>query len=213
MLKYDFEIDQKLFDKKYRKLTQGLIQQKARKVLQFIGNDGRLHVKDKLIPKLDVVKKSGTTRPYTRTSARYKANYKGRLLALIYINREQADYLRNAVDSKGAKKGFYTRYPKSKFLLYPEKDFKHSLRYGQPNKHGGVVKDKDFSLPNRHGGRTLFKREGKNIIAKWHFINQIRYKRRTFKFYQGLSSWYMSRHKHYTKTLSKYVLKEINKTK
>ena len=66
MLKYDLQIDQKLFDKKIRKLTKGLINRKARSVLGFIGNDGRLFVRDKLIPKLDVVRQRGTTRPLTK---------------------------------------------------------------------------------------------------------------------------------------------------
>jgi len=213
MLKYDLHIDQKLFDKKIRKLTKGLINKKARTILSFIGNDGRVFVRDKLIPKLDVVQKSGTTRPFTKSAPRYKANYKGRLLTLIYINREQATYLRNAVDSKGNKRGMYTKYPNGKYLLYPEKDFKHNLRYGQPNKKGGVVRKGDFSLPNKHGGRTLFKRQGKNLIAKWHFVNQIRFKRRTFRFYNGLHSWYVGNHKRYSKKLTEFVLKDINKTR
>jgi hypothetical protein len=201
MLKYDLQIDQKLFDKKIRKLTKGLINRKARSVLKFIGNDGRLFVRDKLIPRLDVVRQSGTTRPFTKSAPRYKANYKGRLLTLIYINREQATYLRNAVDSKGNKRGIYTKHPNKRYLLYPEKDYKHSLRYGQPNKKGGVVKDGDFSLPNRHGGRTLFT------------VNQIRFKRRTFRFDKGLYSGYVGNHKRYSKKLTDYVLKDINKTR
>lgn len=213
MLRYNLDINQKLFDKKIRKLTKGLINKKARSVLGFIGNDGRLFVRDKLIPKLDVVRQSGTTRPFTKSAPRYKANYKGRLLTLIYINREQATYLRNAVDSRGNKRGIYTKHPNKRYLLYPEKDYKHSLRYGQPNKKGGVVRDGDFSLPNRHGGRTLFTREGGRLIAKWHFVNQIRFKRRTFRFYNGLHSWYVGNHKRYSKKLTEFVLKDINKTR
>ena len=207
------QIKLKFDSKKLSKDTAALqraVPRAIKKVLDFAAKDVRENYIKETVPKLDIVRSSGKTRPFTKNAVLYKSARINNLVSTVYMKPLQYEYLKNTID-KGQVK---IRTPKRDNLLIPDRSYGRRRSYGQPQKRGGVKRAKDFWLRNKHGGFTLFERKKRSgLNAIWHTAKFANYTGATLHYYRDAERLLRKKEKRYTQKLFPRFVRENMRVK
>ena len=101
-----------------------------------------------------------------------------------------------------------TKLPTTKpNLIVPDAQYSRRRSYGQPQKRGGIKRPKDFWLPNKNGGYSLYERKGGKLKAIWHTAKRFDYAKSTLPYYADMKEYVKRKRKHYMKRLFPHSLK------
>jgi|TARA_B100001063_G_C16715788_1_gene530617 hypothetical protein len=205
-MQFKLKFDDKTL-KKQSRLLQKNIPRAVKKVIDSVAFDLQENFKKQTVKKLDIVKKSATIRPFTKNAVLYKKSKINNLISTVFINDKKYEYLKYTIDRDMAR----ARLPKKGNLLVPDDTYKRRRSYGQPQKRGGVKKEKDFWLKNRHGSFTLFERKkGKPLNAIWHTTKVINYHTPTLDYYDDMFAYLKKKEKYYTQVFFPKTLRRMS---
>lgn len=196
-IKMQFDTKQFMIDSKS---AQRAVPRAIKFVVDSVAKDLRTNYQEKTVRKLDIVQETSKLRPFTKNAVLFKrANLKN-LTSHVFMKDLQYEYLKHTID-----KGMVRfRNPKRNYLLVPDKGYNRRKSYGQPQRRGGVKRENDFWLPNRHGGFTLFERKGGKLKPIWHTANGLKFTDATLPYYSDMMKYIKKKSKYYTGKLFRH---------
>jgi hypothetical protein len=197
------KFDSKQFDKDSLAL-QKAIPKAIKFTVDEIAKDLKINFQEKTVRELDIVNKSGKLRPYTKNAVLFKKAKLSNLTSSVYMKPIQYEYLKYTIDKNRSRTKVPTNKPN---LIIADTQYNRRRSYGQPQKRGGIKRAKDFWLPNKNGGYSLYERKGGKLKAIWHTADRFDYSRITLPYYSDMFKYVKKKKKHYTKNLFPYSVR------
>ena len=213
-MRVNFKFDVKGNREKMKLLSRS-INVGTRNILTMMVKDLKFQsFEKKIAPNLEIARKSGKLRSFTEKTTLFRQATLKKLQATLYMKDIQADYLKYTTKEEN----FNIRLPKRNLVMIPDESYPHRKKAGQPNKHGGIKKDRMFWLTEKNGLPALYRRYGKgrkmeggldkNLKRAWFSARSTKYSNKNLDYYGGSLRYLKGKSGHYRNQFIKQIKKD-----